>query len=77
MTVQKTAENPLRVGMRSPRTPEPNTIVIFGATGDLTRRKLIPALYNLALEGLLPGEFSAVGFARRPNDHNHIRSELK
>ncbi|TEU00508.1 MAG: glucose-6-phosphate dehydrogenase, partial [Dehalococcoidia bacterium] len=77
MTVQKTAENPLRVGMRSPRTPEPNTIVIFGATGDLTQRKLIPALYNLALEGLLPGEFSAVGFARRPKDHHHFRSELK
>ncbi len=77
MTVQKMVENPLRVGMRSPRTPEPNTLVIFGATGDLTQRKLIPALYNLALEGLLPGEFSAVGFARRPKDHYHFRSELK
>ena len=77
MTVQDTADNPLRVGMRSPRTPAPNTLVIFGATGDLTQRKLIPALYNLALEGLLPGEFSAVGFARRPKDHHHFRSELK
>ena len=77
MMVQDAAENPLRVGMRSPRTPEPNTLVIFGATGDLTQRKLIPALYNLTLEGLLPGEFSAVGFARRPKDHYHFRSELK
>jgi glucose-6-phosphate 1-dehydrogenase len=77
MTVQERVENPLRVGMRSPRTPEPNTLVIFGATGDLTRRKLMPALYNLALEGLLPGGFSAVGFARRPKDHYHFRSELK
>lgn len=77
MTVQKMADNPLRVGMRSPRTPAPNTLVIFGATGDLTQRKLIPALYNLALEGLLPGEFSAVGFARRPKDHHQFRSELQ
>ncbi len=75
--VRKMEENPLRVGMRSPRTPEPNTLVIFGATGDLTQRKLVPALYNLALEGLLPGEFSAVGFARRPKAHYHFRSELR
>ena len=77
MTVQEKAENPLRVGMRSPRTPEPSTLVIFGATGDLTQRKLVPALYNLALEGLLPGEFSVVGFARQPKDHAHFREELK
>jgi len=77
MTVPERAENPLRVGMRSPRKPEPNTLVIFGATGDLTQRKLVPALYNLALEGLLPGEFAAVGFARRPKSHHHFRSDLK
>ncbi len=47
MTIEETVENPLRVGMRSQRTPEPNTLVIFGASGDLTQRKLVPALYDL------------------------------
>jgi glucose-6-phosphate 1-dehydrogenase len=77
MTTEERVENPLRVGMRSQRTPEPATLVIFGATGDLTGRKLMPALYNLTLEGLLPGGFSVVGFARRPKTHYHFRSELK
>ncbi len=77
MTVQDTTENPLRVGMRGQRTPEPTTLVIFGATGDLTQRKLVPALYDLAVEGLLPGGFSVVGFARRPKTHHHFREEMK
>jgi glucose-6-phosphate 1-dehydrogenase len=46
--------NPLRKGVRTPRTPQPCALVIFGATGDLTKRKLLPALYNLELEGPLP-----------------------
>ncbi len=45
--------------------PDPFSMVIFGATGDLTRRKLIPAMYKLYLEKLLPEKFSIVGFARR------------
>ncbi len=57
--------NPLREGLLIERTPEPFAMVIFGASGDLTRRKLIPALYNLALERLLPVGFSVVGFARQ------------
>ncbi len=77
MTVQETVDNPLREGMRSPRTPEPNTLVIFGATGDLTQRKLIPALYNLALEGLLPGGSCVVGLARRPRSRFDFPSEMK
>jgi glucose-6-phosphate 1-dehydrogenase len=64
--VEATVINPLRSGMRHARTIEPCVMVIFGATGDLTHRKLIPALYNLALEQPLPAEFSAVGVARRP-----------
>jgi glucose-6-phosphate 1-dehydrogenase len=49
----------------------PITIVIFGASGDLTRRKLVPALYNLHRKERLPKEFNVVGFARRPyNDHD-------
>ncbi len=47
------------------RPAPPCALVIFGATGDLTRRKLVPALYNLAVGGSLPEGFAAVGFARR------------
>ncbi len=59
-------ENPLRAGLRLERVPQPATIVIFGATGDLTARKILPALYNLRRVGLLPPESSIVAFARRP-----------
>jgi glucose-6-phosphate 1-dehydrogenase len=58
--------NPLREGMPEERTVAPAALVIFGASGDLTRRKLIPAVYNLALSRLLPGGFAVVGVARRP-----------
>src|SRR5512132_796989 len=65
MTDTPTPTNPLRAGLRMQRTPEPCTVVIFGATGDLTHRKLVPALYNLQRERLLPPGFNVVGFARR------------
>jgi glucose-6-phosphate 1-dehydrogenase len=61
----RSGENPLREGLRLERMPEPCTMVICGATGDLAERKLGPALYNLMLGGFLPPEFSVVGFARR------------
>ena len=51
-----------------------NTIVIFGASGDLTHRKLIPALYRLQVQGRLPGNFHVVGFARRPYTHEEFRA---
>src|ERR1700691_2242983 len=47
------------------RIPEPGIMVIFGASGDLTKRKLLPALFHLEQSGLLPGEFRIVGVARR------------
>ena len=47
------------------RTVDPCTIVIFGASGDLTYRKLIPALYHLYLEDQLPSPFRIIGYARR------------
>jgi glucose-6-phosphate 1-dehydrogenase len=53
-------------GNRRDRGPEPFTLVIFGATGDLTQRKLLPALYNLHLDGLLPESYSIVGSSRSP-----------
>jgi glucose-6-phosphate 1-dehydrogenase len=48
------------------KTPEPIVVIIFGASGDLTKRKLLPALFHLEQAGLLPKEFSIVGVARRP-----------
>jgi glucose-6-phosphate 1-dehydrogenase len=48
------------------RIPEPAVVVIFGASGDLTKRKLLPALFHLEQSGLLPAEFAVVGVARRP-----------
>jgi glucose-6-phosphate 1-dehydrogenase len=61
-----TEDNPLREGMPDERTVKPATLVIFGASGDLTKRKLFPAVYNLALSRLLPGSFRVIGVARRP-----------
>ncbi|WP_437594633.1 glucose-6-phosphate dehydrogenase [Sorangium sp. So ce1000] len=59
-------KNPLREGMPEERTASPAALVIFGASGDLTRRKLLPAVYNLSLSRLLTGGFAVVGVARRP-----------
>src|SRR5579871_1598246 len=69
------APNPLREGIRIKNSPEPCVMVIFGATGDLTHRKLLPALYNLALELPLPAGFSVVGFARRPYTDEEFRDQ--
>jgi glucose-6-phosphate 1-dehydrogenase len=65
-TPQTTETNPLREGMPQDRTARPCALVIFGASGDLTKRKLVPAIYNLALSRMLPGGFALVGVARRP-----------
>jgi glucose-6-phosphate 1-dehydrogenase len=62
--VRERVENPLREGLRLARTPDPCAMVIFGATGHLVRKKLMPALYNLALQRLLPASFEVVGAAR-------------
>lgn len=57
--------------------PDPQTIVIFGASGDLTRRKAMPALYNLYREGLLPRDFAIVGFARSAMTKEEFRAFVK
>ena len=57
--------------------PQPCSIVIFGATGDLTHRKLIPALYNLAADGELPPAVAIIGFARRPKSDDDFRKEME
>jgi glucose-6-phosphate 1-dehydrogenase len=70
-------ENPLRVGLRQERTPEPLILVIFGASGDLTQRKLVPAIYQLKQERRLPPEITIVGVARRPWSHDHFREQMR
>src|SRR4029453_17462369 len=69
--------NPLREGLSARVVPQPCIIVIFGATGDLTHRKLIPALYNLAADGDLPPAVAIVGFARRKKSDDEFRENLK
>jgi glucose-6-phosphate 1-dehydrogenase len=70
-------ENPLLEGLRLQRTPEPCALVIFGASGDLTRRKLFPALYSLALRRLLPQKFGVVGVARTEESDDEFRERMK
>lgn len=52
-------------------------MVIFGASGDLTQRKLIPALYSLMRDGLLPDEFAMIGFARKAKTNESFREEMR
>ena len=69
-------ENPLRAGMQLHRTPEPCTMIIMGATGDLAHRKLIPSLYNLEVDHLLPHGFAVVGFAHAQGGEDTFRKEM-
>jgi glucose-6-phosphate 1-dehydrogenase len=76
-TKQAARENPLLEGLTIQRTPEPCALVIFGASGDLTRRKLFPALYSLALRRLLPEHFGLVGVARTEETDDEFRERMK
>ncbi|MEY2545946.1 MAG: glucose-6-phosphate 1-dehydrogenase [Verrucomicrobiota bacterium] len=73
---EQTQTNPLREGLSTRAVPQPCSIVIFGATGDLTHRKLVPALYNLAADGELPPAVAVIGFARRPKNDDEFRKEM-
>ena len=68
------APNPLTTGLASTLIPMPCSLVIFGGGGDLTRRKLLPAVYNLALDGVLPANLVVMGFSRLPMDDEGFRS---
>ena len=68
--------NPLREGLIQERIPDPHVMVIFGAGGDLSKRKLIPALYTLARERLLPGGFAMLGTANRKLSEKQFRAEM-
>lgn len=69
--------NPLRRDLPASVIPRPGVIVLFGATGDLTMRKLIPALYNLARQGFLPPGMAVVGAARRPFTDDEFRGMMR
>ncbi len=71
-----TLTNPLREGIRIHRTPDPCAMVIFGASGDLTGRKLIPALFYLTRERMLPAGFSVIGCARTKETDESFRQEM-
>lgn len=74
---KRSVVNPFREDLVSRQRPEPCTVVIFGATGDLTHRKLIPAFYNLTVSGDLPTPFRIIGFARRDKRDEVFREGLK
>src|SRR5690625_2955532 len=71
--------NPLResTDRRLPRIAGPSSLVIFGVTGDLATRKLLPAIYDLTNRGLLPPGFALVGFGRRDWGHGEFRDIAK
>jgi glucose-6-phosphate 1-dehydrogenase len=73
---QDNGSNPLLDGLRIEPTPEPTALVIFGASGDLTRRKLLPALYHLSRAQRLPARFAVIGVARSPMTDAQFRQQL-
>jgi glucose-6-phosphate 1-dehydrogenase len=71
------AQNPLFDGLRIEPAPGPSALVILGASGDLTRRKLLPALYELARSHRLPPRFSIIGIAKSPLDDEAFREQFR
>ena len=72
-----TLEKPLIESVRMEHTPEPCVMVIFGASGDLTKRKLLPAVHTLFKEHLVPPNFSVVGFSRSEMSDDEFRSNMR
>ena len=70
-------ENPLLEGLTTRRAPEPCALAIYGASGDLTQRKLMPALYSLALRRLLPERFAVVGVGRSASTDEEFRARMR
>jgi glucose-6-phosphate 1-dehydrogenase len=73
----RTTKNPLREGLRLERVPDPAVVALFGATGDLAHRKVVPALYQLWRTNLLPHEFMLLAIGRRPYDEETFRAEIR
>jgi glucose-6-phosphate 1-dehydrogenase len=72
----KPPENVLREGLRLERVPEPAILVLFGATGDLAHRKVVPAMYHLWRSNLLPHEFVLLAIGRREYEDDAFRTEI-
>jgi len=70
-------QNPLRHGRRMQRSPEACTMVIFGGSGDLTRRKLVPALYTLSRNRVIPSGFAVLAVSRSPMSDTEYRQKLR
>jgi glucose-6-phosphate 1-dehydrogenase len=71
------SSNPLRAGIDSNRITDPCTVVFFGASGDLVKRMLMPAMYNLRLGDILPSNFGVVGFSRSQLSDDEFRAQMK
>jgi glucose-6-phosphate 1-dehydrogenase len=71
------AFNPLRAGLDSNRISDPCSVVFFGASGDLVKRMLMPAMYNLRLSGILPTQFAITGFSRSKISNEQFRDQMK
>ncbi|MGA2394240.1 MAG: glucose-6-phosphate dehydrogenase [Candidatus Lustribacter sp.] len=71
------AVNPLRAGVASSRITEPCNVVFFGASGDLVKRMLMPAMYNLRLEDILPANYGIIGFSRIEWKSPEFREEMR
>jgi len=76
-TTSPKLDNPLREGLRLERMPDPACLVLFGGTGDLAHRKVVPALYQLWRTNLLPHEFMLVAVGRRPYDDASFRADIR
>src|SRR4051795_6382486 len=76
-TVPVLEPNPLREGLEQERVPDASCLVIFGASGDLTHRKLLPALYSLAHDGLLPPGQTIIGYARPDYTDDAFRMAMR
>ena len=74
--MQTSISNPLRLGLRQEKVIPPQCLVIFGASGDLTHRKLIPALFELFLQRRIPSEFAIIGCARRPWSDQEFKDKM-
>ena len=77
IATEQSNESPVCNISETRKPVEPCTIVIFGASGDLTARKLVPALYHLVKDKQMPPTFRIIGFARREKTDESWRQELR
>ena len=76
MTTSDESRHPFLNGLSKHRGSPPTVVVIFGASGDLTARKLVPAIFNLGVDNLLPGDFHLIGFGRKPMKDTKFREAM-